>query len=251
MPTFSTPSGLSQPDGSQPRACQIHQPISTTASSGTTTPMTTSHQRPTRMSESAWLSCSSRNFRTPTVMTAMAKNRPDNMSATPQTQSWLWSTWSEMADGRPSRNPARPTIRTARVRSTPASRSTRLPSSIIESRLVKAAKASATKNSTMNIRPSGRRAKSCGIQMKVSPSLPAPKMVRWIRSGVSASPARTAVSSAGYPRRASGVVARLATSCGTTEKTVHMTMMPASREMVLFAAGRITALRAVSSCCRM
>ncbi len=83
--------------------------------------------------------------------------------------------------------------------------------------------------------------------MKVMPSFPAPKIVLWRSSGVTASPPWTASARLGKRARASGFEAMLATSPGTTEKTVQSTMTPATSEITLLATGRTTAFSAVSS----
>ncbi len=101
----------------------------------------------------------------------------------------------------------------------PASASTRVASSIIEIRLVQAANTSARKKSAMKKRPAGIRANSCGTQMNVSPSLPAPTI-------------------------------SFATS-GRRAKAVHSTMMPASSDMELLPKPRVKALSVVSSLRRM
>ena len=65
VPTLVSPNGCSHPSGSQPRACQSHQPRSAKACKGTSTVMTRSHQRPIRSLECSWLSCSCRNLLAP------------------------------------------------------------------------------------------------------------------------------------------------------------------------------------------
>ena len=90
-----------------------------------------------------------------------------------------------MTEGSPRRNPPRPTRRTALGLGTPESTSERVTISTIEMRLVNAAKERARKNKNMNADPSGRVAKSSGIQMKVSPSLFCAKIVSCTTSGVS------------------------------------------------------------------
>ena len=87
--------------------------------------------------------------------------------------------------------------------------------------------------------------------MKVSPSLPAPKMVRCSRSGDSTSPPWIASARLGNATRMSGFRLNSFTMPGTTEKTVHMTIIPAIREIMLLAVGTMNALRAVSSWARM
>ena len=67
----------------------------------------------------------------------------------------------------------------------------------------------------MNRVPAGMRANSCGTQMNVRPSLPAPTIVS----------------------AASGMMAN----------TVHNTMMPASRDTELLPKPRMNALSVVSS----
>ena len=86
-------------------------------------------------------------------------------------------------------------------------------------RLVHAANTSAMKKRIMKNWPPGMRAKSCGTQMKVMPSLPAPTI--WLAAS------------------------------GITEKTVHSTMMPASSDMELLPKPITKAFRAVSSRFRM
>jgi hypothetical protein len=96
---------------------------------------------------------------------------------------------------------------------------TRLASSIMATSDVQAAKTRARKKSPMRNWPKGIRAKSCGTQMKVSPSLPAPTI--WLAAS------------------------------GITEKTVQSTMMPARSDMELFPKPMTKAFSAVSSRLRM
>ena len=86
-----------------------------------------------------------------------------------------------------------------------------MPSSTIAIRLVMAANASDKKNSTISTRPSGSVANSCGIQMKVRPSLLEAKIVVWSRSAESGVPPRTASLNAGKAESASGSLASRAT----------------------------------------
>ncbi len=86
---------------------------------------------------------------------AREKKRPETSSPTPHTQSWFLSTWSDRADGTPSRKAPTPTKRTAFLRSTPPSTSTRVASSTIAIRLVMAARPSAVKKSSMITLPKG------------------------------------------------------------------------------------------------
>ncbi len=96
---------------------------------------------------------------------------------------------------------------------------TRLASSIMATSDVQAAKTRARKKSAMKKRPPGICAKSCGTQMKVRPSFPAPTI--W------------------------------AAASGITEKTVHSTMIPASSDIELFPKPITNAFSAVSSRLRM
>ena len=121
--------------------------------------------------------------------------------------------------GTPHSSDAMPTMATARPRGIPASRRTRLASSIIATRLVHAANTSARKKRIMKNWPPGISANSCGTQMKVMPSFPAPTI--WLAAS------------------------------GITEKTVHSTMMPASSDMELLPKPITKALSAVSSRFRM
>ena len=112
-----------------------------------------------------------------------------------------------------------PTNAIARARFRPRSIRMRTGSSIIATRLDHAAKTSARKKRAMKKRPPGIWAKSCGTQMKVRPSLPAPTI----------SPAAS----------------------GITEKIVQSTMMPASSDIELLPKPITKALSAVSSRERM
>ena len=100
-------------------------------------------------------------------------NRPLIISASPQTQSWFSKTARLTAEGAPQTTAAPTTSRTARPRRTPASISTRAPSSTIAISDDSAAQNIARKNSGRNRPPAGMRAKTCGIQTKVRPVFPA------------------------------------------------------------------------------
>jgi hypothetical protein len=126
-----------------------------------------------------------------------------------------------------------------------------VPSSTIEISDVKAAMNSARKKSVMNSAPPGSVEKSFGIQMKVTPSLPAPKIVFCTSAASSVAPPAMAVCRSGKSASAAGLVAIELTSCGTTVNTVQNTIIPAQSETVLFAAGRMKALSAVSSLLRI
>ena len=161
----------------------------------------------------------SRHLVTPYLRTAKAKKKPDNMSPTPHTQSWFWKKPSFSAEGIPKRMPAVPTMAMAFPRLTPRSMKTRAASSIMAAGLVHAAKTRARKKRAMKKRPPGICAKSWGIQMKVSPSFPAPTI--WDAAS------------------------------GITEKTVQSTMIPPSSDMELLPKPMTKALSAVSSFLRM
>ena len=89
----------------------------------------------------------------------------------------------------------------------------------MDTRLVQAAKTSARKKMAMKNWPQGICAKSCGTQMKVIPSFPAPTMT--------------------------------SAASGMMENTVQRTMIPARRDMELFPKPTTNAFSAVSSRWRM
>ena len=161
----------------------------------------------------------SRHFVTPYFTTAKAKKKPESMRPTPQTQSWFWKMPIRSADGTPKRKPAEPTAMIACFRVRPRSMRMRDASSIIATRLDQAANTRARKKRAMKNWPPGICAKSCGTQMKVRPSLPAPTI----------SPAAS----------------------GITEKIVQSTMMPARSDIELLPNPMTKALSAVSSRARM
>lgn len=142
------------------------------------------------------------------------------MSARPQTQSWLLKTCRLIADGIPQTITAAVTSVTARLRAMPPSMRMRVASSIIAMSDESAAKKSARKNRTRNPPPPGMRAKSCGIQTNISPSLPA-------------------------------AMAAIASFDGSSEKATGTTAIPASSDAELSPKPIVVEFSTVSSCFRM